>query len=137
MCSRAREAFKTIATVHHPQPCQNRPEMKGSLPAIAAVVLSATLAAQTATRPAPPRAAGERPSTPMNDISERYVKLVLALGQHDPDYVDAYYGPLEWRPQADAAKASLDELAGRARTLLEAIRKVPVPSAELESLRHH
>jgi hypothetical protein len=73
----------------------------------------------------------------MNDIAERYVKLVLALGQHDRDYVDAYYGPPEWKQLADAAKSSLDELAGRARTLLEAVGKVPVPSAELESLRHH
>ena len=63
----------------------------------------------------------------MNDIAEPYVKLVLALGQHDRDYVDAYYGPPEWKQQADTAKASLDELAGRARTLLEAVGKVPVP----------
>ena len=34
----------------------------------------------------------------MNPVSEAYVKLVLAVGQHDPDYVDAYYGPPEWRP---------------------------------------
>ncbi len=26
-------------------------------------------------------------------ISREYVRLVLALGRHDPDYVDAYYGP--------------------------------------------
>ena len=73
----------------------------------------------------------------MNDISERYVKLVLALGQHDADYVDAYYGPAEWKRQAESAKAPLDELAGRARTLHETIRKIPVPSAELDGLRHH
>ena len=29
----------------------------------------------------------------MNTIAERYVKLVLAVGQHDADYVDAFYGP--------------------------------------------
>ena len=29
----------------------------------------------------------------MTPLAERYIKLVLALGQHDPDYVDAYYGP--------------------------------------------
>ena len=29
----------------------------------------------------------------MNALAERYVRLVLALGQHDADYVDAYYGP--------------------------------------------
>jgi len=73
----------------------------------------------------------------MNDIAERYVKLVLALGQHDRDYVDAYYGPPEWKQQAESAKASLDELAERARTLLGSVRNAPVASAEMESLRHH
>jgi hypothetical protein len=33
----------------------------------------------------------------MNAVAERYVHLVLALGQHDPDYVDAFYGPAEWK----------------------------------------
>jgi hypothetical protein len=31
----------------------------------------------------------------MNTVAERYAHLVLALGQHDPDYVDAFYGPAE------------------------------------------
>ena len=36
-------------------------------------------------RPAPaPKGSG------MDTIAERYVKLVLAMGQHDADYVDAY-----------------------------------------------
>lgn len=34
----------------------------------------------------------------MNHLSERYVKLVLSVGQIDPDYVDAYYGPANWKP---------------------------------------
>ncbi|MGH7445628.1 MAG: hypothetical protein ACREKM_12155, partial [Longimicrobiales bacterium] len=29
----------------------------------------------------------------MNPIAEQYVKLVLAVGEHDDGYVDAYYGP--------------------------------------------
>jgi hypothetical protein len=33
----------------------------------------------------------------MNVVAARYVHLVLALGQHDPDYVDAFYGPAEWK----------------------------------------
>ena len=33
-------------------------------------------------------------------IAEAYVKLVLAVGEHDGDYVDAYYGPEEWRESA-------------------------------------
>ena len=34
----------------------------------------------------------------MNSIAEAYVKLVLKIGQHDADFVDAYYGPEEWKP---------------------------------------
>lgn len=33
----------------------------------------------------------------MNKIAEDYVKLVLNIGQYDADFVDAYYGPKEWR----------------------------------------
>ena len=33
----------------------------------------------------------------MNTIAENYVKLVLNIGQYDADFVDAYYGPEEWR----------------------------------------
>ncbi len=33
----------------------------------------------------------------MNNIAEDYVKLVLNIGQYDADFVDAYYGPEEWR----------------------------------------
>ena len=40
----------------------------------------------------------------MNDVAERYVRLVLALGQHDPDYVDAFYGPADWKTEAEQAK---------------------------------
>jgi hypothetical protein len=37
----------------------------------------------------------------MNAVAERYTHLVLALGQHDPDYVDEFYGPAEWKIQAE------------------------------------
>src|SRR4051812_18179826 len=46
-------------------------------------------------------------NTRMNQIAEQYVKLVLAVGQHDKDYVDAFYGPKEWQAEAAAAKKSL------------------------------
>lgn len=34
----------------------------------------------------------------IDSAAESYVKLTLELGLYDPDYVDAYYGPPEWRP---------------------------------------
>jgi hypothetical protein len=38
----------------------------------------------------------------MNNIAEQYVKLVLEIGIYKPDYVDAYYGPEEWKPINDS-----------------------------------
>ena len=34
----------------------------------------------------------------MDVIAEKYVKLVLNMGLYDTDYVDAYFGPEDWRP---------------------------------------
>ena len=36
----------------------------------------------------------------LDPIAESYVRLALALGEHDDDYVDAYFGPADWREQA-------------------------------------
>jgi hypothetical protein len=58
----------------------------------------------------------------MSAVAERYVHLVLALGQHDPDYVDAFYGPPEWKTQAEKEKKSLDQIAAEAAELLKKLR---------------
>jgi hypothetical protein len=79
-------------------------------------------------------APGER--NVMQPLAEQYVKLVLAVGQHDADYVDAFYGPPEWR--SAAGKRPLTEIdadAGRALAALGAAP--PAAGAEpLEVLRH-
>ena len=72
----------------------------------------------------------------MNAVSEGYVKLVLAMGAHDPDYVDAYYGPPAWKDEAAAAKPALEAIGTRATVLLAELKKVPSGSDELSSLRH-
>ncbi len=57
-------------------------------------------------------------TTPSLDpVAESYVRLVLALGQHDPDYVDAYYGPEEWKTEAEAANRPLEDIRTEARSL--------------------
>jgi len=55
---------------------------------------------------------------PMNTIAERYVKLVLAVGQHDADYVDAFYGPAEWKAEAERRKVPLPEIDASAGRLI-------------------
>ncbi|MFI5244548.1 MAG: hypothetical protein ACHQQR_04930 [Gemmatimonadales bacterium] len=61
----------------------------------------------------------------MNALAERYVKLVLALGVHDPDEVDAYYGPPEWPSQAGAAKVGLAQIAADAERLSALVSASP------------
>ena len=74
----------------------------------------------------------------MNALAERYVKLVLALGQHDADYVDAYYGPPEWNKEAAQATRSLADIdrdAAAVQTSLATMK--PAPQAEeAVRLRH-
>ena len=60
-------------------------------------------------------------NTDMNDLAERYVKLVLAMGQHDSDYVDAYYGPQAWRADAEARPLTLEQIGATAETLITAL----------------
>src|SRR5262245_9687748 len=74
----------------------------------------------------------------MDALAERYVKLVLAVGVHDADYVDAYYGPPEWRTAAAAAGRGLAELRSDALALESALagRAPPRDGDELVGLRH-
>jgi hypothetical protein len=72
--------------------------------------------------------------TSVNGIAEAYVKLVLALGQHDPDYVDAYYGPPEWKKESEEKKP-LDALALEASRLRDQLAKMSKPTDEMGRLR--
>jgi hypothetical protein len=58
----------------------------------------------------------------LNAVAEKYAQLVLALGQHDPDYVDSFYGPAEWKAQAETNKQSLDAIAAEAAQLLQQLK---------------
>lgn len=65
---------------------------------------------------------------PLQGVAERYVALVLAVGQHDADYVDAYYGPPEWQPVEGSTPPPLSELRREVASLLE--RLAPVEARE-------
>jgi len=73
----------------------------------------------------------------MNRLAEGYVKLVLAVGQHDSNYVDAYYGPDEWQQEAKAQPKTLDTIEQEAASLLKQLRAINARgSEELVRLRH-
>src|SRR4249919_3563848 len=65
----------------------------------------------------------------MNAVAEHYAHLVLALGQHDPDYVDAFYGPAAWKTQAEKEKKSLDAIGAEAAELSATLAKTPAEAA--------
>jgi hypothetical protein len=80
------------------------------------------------------------PADPLKSLAERYVKLVLAVGLHDADYVDAFYGAPEWRKEAETGKPSLATIdlqaAALERELTTAPASPPVArDAELWKLR--
>jgi hypothetical protein len=72
-------------------------------------------------------AVSAQPATPtlMNTIAERYVKLVLAVGRHDADYVDAFYGPAQWKAEAERTRTPLRDIEAAAERL---IADIPPPS---------
>jgi len=71
----------------------------------------------------------------MNGLAERYVKLVLALGQHDADYVDAYYGPPAWRKEAESARRTLAEIDADAAAVQNAVAAARPDSSVEETVR--
>jgi len=82
---------------------------------------------------------GAQAADDVNAVAERYAHLVLALGQHDPDYVDAFYGPPEWKTQAEKEKKSLDAIGAEAVELSAALAKMPdiaTSGDEMLKLRH-
>jgi hypothetical protein len=78
-----------------------------------------------------------KPSETMNRIAESYVKLVLAVGQHDGDYVDAYYGPTHLQEEVNAGKVSLEEITSRVNVLISELQAMNIQSEEeITGLRH-
>jgi hypothetical protein len=80
--------------------------------------------------------AGAQGQDAMQDIARKYVRLVLAMGAHDKDYVDAYYGPPELKQQVEAEKLDLATIGREATALLQSLAKVPQGNEELSRLRH-
>ncbi|MDJ0841083.1 MAG: hypothetical protein QNK37_31515 [Acidobacteriota bacterium] len=73
----------------------------------------------------------------MNEISQDYVKLVLGMGRHDADYVDAYYGPEEWRKEAERAALDLATIIGKAGELSKKLAELDTSSLDAMGKQRH
>ena len=91
--------------------------------------LAAAVLAQQSDQPASVQGQFDR-------IAESYVKLVLAVGQYDSEYVDSYFGPPEWQEQAAARKIPLSDIRPQVvRTREELAAIEPSGLGEMEKLR--
>ena len=73
-----------------------------------------------------PHKAVPPPQLSMDKIAEGYVRQVIALGEHDPNYVDAYYGPAAWRDSEKKQKRSLLAIRNFNARLVKDIETAPV-----------
>ena len=69
-------------------------------------------------------------------IAEAYVRLTLEAGTHEEGYVDAYYGPPEWKQQAEAAPRGVPQLIEAATALQARLRAIRPPADPLARRRH-
>jgi hypothetical protein len=99
------------------------------MPFLARLVLILTLVAACRSSTADPAA--------LDGIARRYVVLGLMLGRHDPNYVDAYYGPDSLRSAAEAVSLSVAEVRASAESLIAVLGdSVPRYEDSLVGLRH-
>lgn len=75
------------------------------------------------------------PAPTVDALARDYLRLSLAMGTHDPAYVDAYYGPKELQEQAVKAGLSVDDIKAQANALQASLAAQPVPSDEVDALR--
>lgn len=66
----------------------------------------------------------------LNHFAETYVSLVLALGQHDESYVDAYFGPPQFLEAVKTAKKPLAEIGTIAAQTIHDVQSVNSKHAE-------
>ncbi|MEQ1502203.1 MAG: hypothetical protein ABMB14_08225 [Myxococcota bacterium] len=68
----------------------------------------------------------------LGPIARDYVRLILAIGEHEPGYVDAYYGPPEWAEAEHAAVRPVPALIADADRLLASLDAIdPGPGGGL------
>ena len=85
---------------------------------IAALAGAAVLLAACAASPKPT-------ADSLDAVARDYVALTLEIGEREPGYVDAYYGPAEWAEAAKANPRALPQLAEGAAALTRRLEALP------------
>jgi hypothetical protein len=72
------------------------------------------------------------PPPSLNALAEQYVRLSLEVGTHEEGYIDAYFGPPEWKTQAEAhprTTAQLKPVLDQLHTQVEAVERTAPDAA--------
>jgi len=72
----------------------------------------------------------------LDTIADHYVRLVLAVGVRDPDYVDAYYGPLQLKKEVKKQDLSYDQIRKETENVLTQLGTIPTPEDPMIRLRY-
>ena len=91
--------------------------------------------ASTTLSPSGPTGGGSMAPDTADLIARDYVQLVLGVGEREPGYVDAYYGPPEWATAAGAEQRTLDQLSSEAAGLAGRLDALPRPSGAQDRQR--
>lgn len=98
------------------------------------VIIFAAVLAACATAPAAPPAAPAPGAMRTIDIAaEQWVRVALEIDTHEEGYVDAYFGPPEWREQARSNPRNIDQLMLAAETIDGQLRHVFLHDTSEES----
>jgi hypothetical protein len=71
----------------------------------------------------------------LDAVARDYVRAMLEIGARDDGFVDAYFGPGEWRDAARANPRSLPDLAGAVDALEQRAEAIPVARGSPEARR--
>ncbi|KAK0361202.1 hypothetical protein LTR94_024285, partial [Friedmanniomyces endolithicus] len=75
---------------------------------------------------------GSEPVDSLDAVAKDYVALTLEIGEREPGYVDAYYGPAEWQEAAKANPRSIAELRTGATALSARLEALPAQGVDAE-----
>tara|TARA_R110002167_G_scaffold7394_8_gene35044 strand:- start:2195 stop:3481 length:1287 start_codon:yes stop_codon:yes gene_type:complete len=75
------------------------------------------------------------PADSLDRIAADYVALILEMGEREPGYVDAYYGPPEWQAEAHAHPRTVPALAEGAASLTARLNRVSVAGADAATVQ--
>lgn len=75
------------------------------------------------------------PSDSLDRIAADYVALILEIGEREPGYVDAYYGPPEWQAEAKAHPREVPALTAGAAALTARLNAVSMARADAAAVQ--